>query len=166
MFVWWCSLKLYDSIQVNIDGHCLPIIGGYDKEEIAARAYDLAALKYWGAGTVINFPVKWRLKVFVKCLYFCKDRNLHTLISSPLINHVSYLTLICVFEFCTWRWLTTRRNWRRCDTCLGRSTLLPWEGSGRVFLLKFITTFIFEGNFHWQLCGLKLNLATFLVRGI
>jgi hypothetical protein len=31
--------------------------GGYDKEEKAARAYDLAALKYWGPTTTINFPV-------------------------------------------------------------------------------------------------------------
>uniref|UniRef100_A0A453G4L2 AP2/ERF domain-containing protein n=1 Tax=Aegilops tauschii subsp. strangulata TaxID=200361 RepID=A0A453G4L2_AEGTS len=31
--------------------------GGYDKEEKAARAYDLAALKYWGATTTTNFPV-------------------------------------------------------------------------------------------------------------
>ncbi|CAN8321390.1 unnamed protein product [Cochlearia groenlandica] len=31
--------------------------GGYDKEEKAARAYDLAALKYWGASTTTNFPV-------------------------------------------------------------------------------------------------------------
>ena len=31
--------------------------GAYDEEEAAARAYDLAALKYWGAGTVINFKV-------------------------------------------------------------------------------------------------------------
>ncbi|KAM0874096.1 hypothetical protein ACQ4PT_037661 [Festuca glaucescens] len=31
--------------------------GAYDDEEAAARAYDLAALKYWGAGTQINFPV-------------------------------------------------------------------------------------------------------------
>ncbi|KAJ0977548.1 hypothetical protein J5N97_013022 [Dioscorea zingiberensis] len=31
--------------------------GAYDDEEAAARAYDLAALKYWGAGTLINFPV-------------------------------------------------------------------------------------------------------------
>ena len=31
--------------------------GGYDKEEKAARAYDLAALKYWGPTTHINFPV-------------------------------------------------------------------------------------------------------------
>ncbi|OIW07192.1 hypothetical protein TanjilG_10165 [Lupinus angustifolius] len=30
--------------------------GGYDKEEKAARAYDLAALKYWGAATTTNFP--------------------------------------------------------------------------------------------------------------
>ncbi|KAF8664886.1 hypothetical protein HU200_054199 [Digitaria exilis] len=32
-------------------------IGGYDKEEKAARAYDLAALKYWGPTTTTNFPV-------------------------------------------------------------------------------------------------------------
>lgn len=32
-------------------------LGAYDDEEAAARAYDLAALKYWGAGTQINFPV-------------------------------------------------------------------------------------------------------------
>ncbi|KAE8692543.1 AP2-like ethylene-responsive transcription factor [Hibiscus syriacus] len=31
--------------------------GTYDEEEAAARAYDLAALKYWGPGTLINFPV-------------------------------------------------------------------------------------------------------------
>ena len=31
--------------------------GGYDKEEKAARAYDLAALKYWGTTPTTNFPV-------------------------------------------------------------------------------------------------------------
>ncbi|KAK1432301.1 hypothetical protein QVD17_09196 [Tagetes erecta] len=33
-------------------------LGGYDKEEKAARAYDLAALKYWGCSTHINFPLE------------------------------------------------------------------------------------------------------------
>ncbi|KAG1366668.1 AP2-like ethylene-responsive transcription factor CRL5 [Cocos nucifera] len=32
--------------------------GGYDMEEKAARAYDLAALKYWGSSTHINFPLE------------------------------------------------------------------------------------------------------------
>ncbi|KAK4770968.1 hypothetical protein SAY87_031500 [Trapa incisa] len=32
-------------------------LGGYDMEEKAARAYDLAALKYWGPSTHINFPL-------------------------------------------------------------------------------------------------------------
>ncbi|KAM1073881.1 hypothetical protein COP1_018962 [Malus domestica] len=32
--------------------------GGYDTEEKAARAYDLAALKYWGPSTHINFPLE------------------------------------------------------------------------------------------------------------
>lgn len=32
-------------------------LGAYDDEETAARAYDLAALKYWGPQTTLNFPV-------------------------------------------------------------------------------------------------------------
>ncbi|WVZ92714.1 hypothetical protein U9M48_038760 [Paspalum notatum var. saurae] len=31
--------------------------GAYDDEAAAARAHDLAALKYWGPGTVLNFPL-------------------------------------------------------------------------------------------------------------
>ncbi|KAF2309606.1 hypothetical protein GH714_004229 [Hevea brasiliensis] len=34
------------------------LTGGYDMEEKAARAYDLAALKYWGPSTHINFPLE------------------------------------------------------------------------------------------------------------
>ncbi|CAL5415188.1 unnamed protein product [Camellia sinensis] len=33
-------------------------LGGYDMEEKAARSYDLAALKYWGPSTHINFPLE------------------------------------------------------------------------------------------------------------
>ncbi|RDX60228.1 AP2-like ethylene-responsive transcription factor ANT, partial [Mucuna pruriens] len=32
--------------------------GGYDMEEKAARAYDMAALKYWGPSSHINFPLE------------------------------------------------------------------------------------------------------------
>ncbi|KAK8683135.1 hypothetical protein V6N13_039202 [Hibiscus sabdariffa] len=31
--------------------------GGYDKEDKAAIAYDLAALRYWGPATTTNFPI-------------------------------------------------------------------------------------------------------------
>ncbi|XP_047326207.1 AP2-like ethylene-responsive transcription factor At1g16060 [Impatiens glandulifera] len=31
--------------------------GAYDDEDAAARAYDLAALKYWGPETILNFPL-------------------------------------------------------------------------------------------------------------
>ncbi|KAJ7952717.1 AP2-like ethylene-responsive transcription factor ANT [Quillaja saponaria] len=33
-------------------------LGGYDMEEKAARAYDLAALKYWGPSTHVNFRLE------------------------------------------------------------------------------------------------------------
>ncbi|KAK7267343.1 hypothetical protein RIF29_20012 [Crotalaria pallida] len=38
--------------------HDAVYLGGYDMEEKAARAYDLAALKYWGSSTHINFPLE------------------------------------------------------------------------------------------------------------
>ncbi|CAM0912735.1 unnamed protein product [Alopecurus aequalis] len=43
-------------------------LGAYNEEEAAARAYDLAALKYWGPTTYTNFPVidyEKELKVMV-----------------------------------------------------------------------------------------------------
>ncbi|KAM3380544.1 AP2-like ethylene-responsive transcription factor [Capsicum galapagoense] len=33
-------------------------LGAYDDEAAAAHAYDLAALKYWGQDTILNFPVE------------------------------------------------------------------------------------------------------------
>lgn len=44
----------------------LCLSGAYDEEEAAARAYDLAALKYWGNSTFTNFPVNKNME---KCSY-------------------------------------------------------------------------------------------------
>ncbi|XP_057731504.1 ethylene-responsive transcription factor WRI1-like [Arachis stenosperma] len=33
-------------------------LGAYNTEEAAARSYDLAALKYWGPNTILNFPME------------------------------------------------------------------------------------------------------------
>ncbi|CAN8268098.1 unnamed protein product [Cochlearia groenlandica] len=38
--------------------------GAYDSEEAAAHTYDLAALKYWGHDTILNFPVETYTKEF------------------------------------------------------------------------------------------------------
>lgn len=37
-------------------------------EDKAARAYDLAALKYWGPSTHINFPVRFYSHLTCDCL--------------------------------------------------------------------------------------------------
>ncbi|KAL6641979.1 hypothetical protein ACP70R_020160 [Stipagrostis hirtigluma subsp. patula] len=47
----YCCLVLY-SVYLSI-----VYLGAYDSEEAAARAYDLAALKYWGPETLLNFSV-------------------------------------------------------------------------------------------------------------
>ena len=47
----------YPSPYANPDVLLTKYLGEYDKEEKAARAYDLAALKYWGPTATANFPV-------------------------------------------------------------------------------------------------------------
>ncbi|KAK9067237.1 hypothetical protein SSX86_014563 [Deinandra increscens subsp. villosa] len=48
---------LWDKLSWNVTQKKKGKQGAYDDEESAARAYDLAALKYWGPTTFTNFPV-------------------------------------------------------------------------------------------------------------
>ncbi|GFY84918.1 integrase-type DNA-binding superfamily protein [Actinidia rufa] len=48
---------LWDKLSWNVTQKKKGKQGAYDEEESAARAYDLAALKYWGTSTLTNFPV-------------------------------------------------------------------------------------------------------------
>ncbi|XVE71693.1 hypothetical protein DITRI_Ditri10aG0172000 [Diplodiscus trichospermus] len=52
--------------------------GAYDDEEAAAHAYDLAALKYWGQDTILNFP----LSTYQKELKEMKDQSREEYIGS------------------------------------------------------------------------------------
>ncbi|CAI0453567.1 unnamed protein product [Linum tenue] len=48
---------LWDKLSWNVTQKKKGKQGAYDVEEAAARAYDLAALKYWGPSTFTNFPI-------------------------------------------------------------------------------------------------------------
>nr|QNI23753.1 AP2/ERF transcription factor [Camptotheca acuminata] len=48
---------LWDKLSWNVTQKKKGKQGAYDEEESSARAYDLAALKYWGTSTFTNFPV-------------------------------------------------------------------------------------------------------------
>jgi hypothetical protein len=50
-------LHFQHSIWKKLERNAWYCAGGYEKEDRAARAYDIAALKYWGANAIINFPV-------------------------------------------------------------------------------------------------------------
>ncbi|PRQ44585.1 putative transcription factor AP2-EREBP family [Rosa chinensis] len=53
-------------------------ICGFREEEQAARAHDLAALKYWGDSTPLNFPVSDYMKELEEMqAYTKKDYLLH-----------------------------------------------------------------------------------------
>lgn len=50
----WKEIKFVSNVFSN-----MVCTGAYDEEDAAARAYDLAALKYWGRDTILNFPVNF-----------------------------------------------------------------------------------------------------------
>ncbi|KAG4177498.1 hypothetical protein ERO13_A11G310632v2 [Gossypium hirsutum] len=54
-------------------------IGGYDDEESAARAYDIAALKLWGEAAPLNFPISNYEKELEEMKSYSKSEYLHHL---------------------------------------------------------------------------------------
>lgn len=54
-------------------------LGAYDNEEAAARTYDLAALKYWGPGTILNFPIETYTKEMEEMQKLSKEEYLASL---------------------------------------------------------------------------------------
>ncbi|KAL3537771.1 hypothetical protein ACH5RR_001137 [Cinchona calisaya] len=54
-------------------------LGAYDNEEAAARTYDLAALKYWGPGTTLNFPIEKYKKELEEMQKLSKEEYLASL---------------------------------------------------------------------------------------
>ncbi|PSS35784.1 Ethylene-responsive transcription factor [Actinidia chinensis var. chinensis] len=54
-------------------------LGAYDNEEAAAHTYDLAALKYWGAGTTLNFPIDTYTKEIEEMQKLTKEEYLASL---------------------------------------------------------------------------------------
>ncbi|XP_019238558.1 PREDICTED: AP2-like ethylene-responsive transcription factor At1g79700 [Nicotiana attenuata] len=54
-------------------------LGAYDSEEAAARTYDLAALKYWGPTTTLNFPIETYSKELEEMQRLSKEEYLASL---------------------------------------------------------------------------------------
>ena len=72
---WFRDTELIGKL-LKLNANCS---GAYDEEESAARAYDLAALKYWGPSTFTNFPV-WPWETNLK-----KRKNIVSEFGSTLI---------------------------------------------------------------------------------
>lgn len=64
------------------------IAGGYDKEDKAARSYDLAALKYWGTTTTTNFPVRTKY-IYIKIYIIFTRAHTHT--------HIDFMFWLCQY---------------------------------------------------------------------
>ena len=56
IFLWFCFFFFF-TIFILIVNDVIWYLGAYDDEVAAAHSYDLAALKYWGHETILNFPV-------------------------------------------------------------------------------------------------------------
>jgi hypothetical protein len=92
-------------------------LGAYNEEEAAARAYDLAALKYWGPTTYTNFPVCtnnvffYFLNIIFICIQKWCDILVYTMLHNMLHGNMVIDMLLLHALYCD-RLLTMRKNLR------------------------------------------------------
>lgn len=102
-----------------------PSSGGYDKEERAAKAYDLAALKYWGPTTHINFPVSNFGFSWSSFHFYC----------SLKVNAICFQFNFLMLLF---RSAPMRKSWKRWRPWQGKNLWPTWGGINPLYLFNWI----------------------------
>lgn len=97
--------------------------GAYDDEEAAAHAYDLAALKYWGQETILNFPV----------IYFSHNNN-----RAKFINvEIWYIFIFWRSQLTTYQKEVKEMEGQSREEYIGSLRRLDWSFQKRVEEIQF-----------------------------
>jgi len=106
--------------------------GAYDDEEAAAHAYDLAALKYWGPETILNFPV-----LLIMSIIYMKKKEKKRLRYIQMIN----AGICCIIGYSCRH---TKMNWKKWRVSREKSALDHWEGISFLHLWLWKWIFAYE----------------------
>jgi len=86
-------------------------LGGYESEVHAARAFDRAAIKYWGLQTALNFPVDD---------YAAEMPMIHGLTTEELVAHLRRMSSGVARGTSTFRGVTRHHEHGRWEARIGR----------------------------------------------